>query len=476
MKTAVVGWLMLLVTLPGWAQIKVVLLRDTTRLNLSPTALERKYPPALARVAGQQGVFARRGQTFFDTVNARYKQFSQFIERNKRRLPVKGVAVETSEFINPDGTYEQVFCAFQNDTLTTEQETALILLMAEWYGQHPFPLKTKTGFYWRNYIQVGAIRQKRTVRRGAGIISTVAAAETTNRPDTVTTLALNQLDLTTVPEVVYRFPNLHELDLSKNDLHELPARLTADLPALKRLSLLYNHIPDDSVFVTPNKHLIALNLQGNRLTRVPPAVRQNRRLESLWLGNNDLKHLDVKAIRRLRRLNDLNLYNAGLTTLPKQIGRLKRLKVLDLYYNKFAQLPRQLGRMKRLEQLAIAYNDLKDLPLSVTKLRRLQILYVHHNRISQLPAELGRLRQLRVLDLGYNWFTVPPAVLASLPALEELDLSNNNVQELPPSLGGLRGLKKLYLRSNPMTRTDAKAGPYAPVIQQLEANQTEVFY
>ena len=81
-----------------------------------------------------------------------------------------------------------------------------------------------------------------------------------------------------------------------------------------------------------------------------------------------------------------------------------------------------------------------------------------------------------MLDLGYNWFTVPPAVLASLPALEELDLSNNNVQELPPSLGGLKGLKKLYLRSNPLTRTDAKAGPYAPVLNQLEANNTEVFY
>ena len=58
-------------------------------------------------------------------------------------------------------------------------------------------------------------------------------------------LAFNQLKLRSVPDVVYQFPNLEEIDLSKNDLHELPARLTADIPTLKRLSVLYNRIPND---------------------------------------------------------------------------------------------------------------------------------------------------------------------------------------------------------------------------------------
>lgn len=40
----------------------------------------------------------------------------------------------------------------------------------------------------------------------------------------------------------------------------------------------------------------------------------------------------------------------------------------------------------------------------------------------------------------------------------------------------LNEFEKLYLRSNPLTRDNAKAGPYAPIIRQLEANQTEVFY
>ena len=466
-----VGW-----ALPLWAQDRIVLLRDTTRLNLSLADLEKKYPPALAKVAGEQGVFARQGKLFLDTTHAMSQRFFRFVEQNKRRLPLLGVMVQTEEFVRPDGSYDRVFCEFSGKELTDQQEIQLLQFVAEWYGQHPFPLKTKTGFRWSSMMFLGSLPPSRTVRRGPGLISTLEAAQKTTRPDTVTKLAFNQLDLKNVPDIVYKFPNLEELDLSKNALNELPARLTADIPTLKRLSLLYNAIPTDSVFITPNKHLLALNLQGNKLTKVPRSIRHNRRLESLWLGNNNLTNLDVKTLRRLRWLSDLNLYSAGLTTLPKTIGRLKRITVLDLYYNKLRELPRQMGKMKGLEQLAVAYNDLSQLPPSLAKLRRLQVLYAHHNRISQLPDEFAKLENLRILDIGYNWFTVTPAVLPLLSALEELDLNNNNLQELSPSLSRLKGLKKLYLRSNPLTREDAKAGPYAPIIQQLEANKTEVFY
>ncbi len=476
MKKALLLTLLILIGLPGWSQDRIVLLRDTTRLGISLAALEKSCPPALARKPGEKGLFARQGKLFTDSLNGVYQRFFQYIETNKRRLPVTGLMMQTQEFIRPDGTYDRVLCEFSGRELTDQQETQLLQLVAEWYGQHPFPLKTQTGFRWQNFMQLGSVPQKRTVRRGPGIISTLEAAQQTTQPDTVTMLAFSQLDLRNVPEVVYRFLKLAELDLSRNALNELPARLTADIPSLKRLSLLQNAIPDDSVFITPNKHLLALNLQGNKLTRIPPSIRHNRRLESLWMGNNKLADLDTKTLRRLRRLNDLNLYSAGLTTLPRSIKRLKHVKVLDLYYNKFKELPRQIGKMKRLEQLAVSHNDLSSLPASLAKLRRLQTLYAHHNRISQLPADFAKLKQLRVLNIGYNWFSVAPAVLASLPALEELDMNNNNLQELPTSLGTIKGLKKLYLRSNPLTREDAKAGPYAPIIRQLEANQTEVFY
>ncbi|MBD2753880.1 leucine-rich repeat domain-containing protein [Spirosoma validum] len=472
-----------LITISSLGQGRIVLLRDTTRLNLSLAELEKKYPPALNRVTAnagitteQKGAMGSNAKPFFDTLNKRQQRFFTYVEQNKRRLPVLGVMISTYEFIRPDGTYDWVFCEFSGKDITDEQEGQLLQFAAEWYGQHPFPIQTQTGFKWVGMSILGVVPQKRTVRRGPGIISTIEAAQKTTRPDTVTMLAFNQLELRNIPEIVYRFPKLEELDLSKNKLNELPARLTSDISTLKKLSLLYNAIPDDSVFFTRNNHLRSLNLQGNRLTRIPASVRLNRQLESLWMGNNELKGLDIKPLRPLRRLNDLNLYNTGLTQLPKAIGKLKHVKVLDLYYNKFTELPRQLGRMKRLEQLAIAHNNINELPTSLSKLRQLQVLFAHHNRLSQLPAELGRLKKLRVLDLGYNWYTTAPGVLSSLSSLEEVGLNNNQLQEFPSVLLSIKNLKKVYMGSNPLFGREAMNSPYASQIKQLEANNTQVTY
>ena len=451
--------------LPGWAQVKVILLRDTARYQINRSDLDKRYASLFnAKPQGAQAAMQTRG-----------KQMGQFM-KSRSDIPQRGFSLFVHEYYQPDGKAQYVLVETDRPHPDSVLAKAMQVL-TDFYSTNPYPIGGGIPFRIMSAITYGkTFLPPRTVRRGPGIISTIEAANSTSRPDTVKMLAFNQLDLKNVPEIVYRFPNLEELDLSKNELSVLPARLTADIPTLKRLSLLGNAIPNDSVFINPNKHLLALNLQSNKLTRVPPSVRHNRRLESLWLGNNDLTGLDIKTLRRLRWLSDLNLYNAGLTTLPKTIGRLKRVKVLDLYYNKLKELPSKLGRMKQLEQLAVAYNDLSQLPGSLAKLRKLQTLYAHHNRISQLPSEFAKLSQLRVLDLGYNWFSVAPTVVLSLPALEELDLNNNNLQELPHSLGTLKSLKKLYLRSNPLTHGDATAGPYAPIIRQLEANKTEVFY
>ena len=468
MKKPLLLLLFVLVALPGWAQVKVILLRDTARYQISRQGLDKKY-------VSLTELFRAKPQGAQAAMQTRWKQLGTFM-KSQTNVPQRGFSLVVYEYYQPDGTAQYILI----DTDRPHPDSVLANVtqaLTAFYSSTPYPVSGSVPFRITSVIMYGkTYLPPRTVRRGPGIISTLEDAHQTTRPDTVKMLAFNQLDLKNVPDIVYQFPNLEELDLSKNALNELPARLTADIPTLKRLSLLGNVIPNESVFITPNKHLLSLNLQSNKLTRVPPSIRHNRRLESLWLGNNDLTSLDTKTLRRLRRLTDLNLYNAGLTTLPKTIGRLKRVKVLDLYYNKITELPRQMGKMKRLEQLAVAYNDLKVLPVSLAKLRRLQKLYAHHNRISQLPDSFAKLKNLQTLDIGYNWFTVVPPVLASLPALEELDLNNNNLQEFPTVLSAIKKLKKVYLGSNPLFDKEAMDGPHAQRIRQLEANKTEVFY
>ncbi|MBC3784533.1 leucine-rich repeat domain-containing protein [Spirosoma utsteinense] len=353
MKLFIIFLLVALFSLSGWAQVKVILLKDTATYQLSQSGLDTRF-------AAITNLFRAKPAGLGNAMRAHGQQFDTFMKK-RADVPQRGFNVIVYEYYQPSGNAEFVLI----DTDRPQPDSVLkqmVRVLTDFYAATPYPASGPVPFRSMLGFMFGrTVVAPRTIRRGAGIVSTLEAAQSTNRPDTVKMLAFNQLDLLDVPDIVYRFPNLEELDLSKNRLHTLPARLTADIPTLKRLSLLGNTIPDDSVFITRNTHLRALNLQSNQFTRVPPAIHRNRRLESLWLGNNKLAALDMKTLRRLHKLNDLNLYNAGLTAVPASIGRLRHVTVLDLYYNKLRELPRRIGRMKRLEQLAIAHNELTQL-------------------------------------------------------------------------------------------------------------------
>ncbi len=461
------SYLLLLLIFTGlcpnsFSQTKVIDIADTTRYGLRVSELYKTYPEIRQLFSKQP----KEGQAL--TVQS-LKQFQAF--QKQHDLSGFKVGFQLTEFFEPTGEATYALVEWFGVTPDSTKQ-AVFSLLADYYRTKRLNVTANIRFR-TSVIYAGKFIEKRTVRSKPGSISTLEAAQKTTRPDTVKILYFNQLDLKSVPEIVYRFPNLTELDLSKNNLKTLPARLTKDLPKLERLSFLYNALTNDSVLFVPNKHLKALNIQGNQLTRLPVSVRQNRRLESLWLGNNHLKTADFRG---LRRLTDLNIYNAELTACPLTVAKLRRLKVLDLYYNNLTELPARLSRLRRLEQLAVSHNKLKQLPEQLSKLRRLQVLYAHHNEIGTLPARFERFRSLRLLDLGYNFFSTTPPVLDRLYTLEELDLNNNNLQELSPGLLNLSNLKKLYLRNNPITTGQGRMGSFTQTIQQMEARKTEVFH
>ena len=466
-------FIVLFASLSTQAQTTVLLHSDTAKYNISPAQLATKY---VSLNALMQGMTADQ-RTALYSVRADFDKLRYASIEKQGPMPAYGFYYQVEEFVGATGKADWVIIkpmGIAPDKLVQELLTRLTVF----YRETTFPVAVSKAFYTSFFTSYGRpmTTEKRQVRSGDSTISTLAAARATTRPDTVKYLHFNQLGLTNVPEEVYRFPNLEELDLSKNGLTQLPARITAAIPGLRRLSVLYNMIGDDSVFIAKKSGLTALTLQGNKLTRIPASVRNCKNLESLWMGNSKLTELNIKPLRGLKKLNDLNLYNAGLTQLPKQIRRLKHITVLDLYYNQLTELPRQLGRMKRLEQLAVSNNKLTALPPQMARLKRLGTLFAHHNKLSQLPDSFAKLTSLHTLDVGYNQFSNVPDVLLGMGTLESVDLSNNNLQTLPTTLIGLKNLKKFYIRSNPLTETDAKSGPYAQLIEALETNKTEVFY
>jgi Leucine-rich repeat (LRR) protein len=306
------------------------------------------------------------------------------------------------------------------------------------------------------------------------VVNGMQEALTTMDTLKVKSLTLGKSLLTAVPEVIYRFPNLEQLFLVDNDIETVSLDM-ARLPKLRHLDLSQNLLRDGSITISKNKSLKLLNVQKNLIRDIPRAAVNCKRLETLWLGNNQLSGLTNASFSRLKSVKDLNFYKGNVAFLPKGIRKMRNLEVLDLYYNKLEILPKSITKLKHLTHFAVSHNQITALPMRIDKLKRVHTLYAHHNHLSKLPERITRMKELRIVDLGYNWLTTFPSELVAFTNLQELDLSANNFPDFPMQLLQIRKLDKLHLRGNPFLGQDAER-KYSDQLSQLKKKNIEVFY
>ena len=109
-------------------------------------------------------------------------------------------------------------------------------------------------------------------------------------------------------EILSTIKSLTSLNLSSNDLQELPANIST-------LSTLEN--------------LTSLNLSNNKLKELPDNISILKNLTSLDLSKNDLVNLP-EDISTMSKLQILNLSENKLTSLPIQLDTLPNLVILYL--------------------------------------------------------------------------------------------------------------------------------------------------
>jgi Leucine-rich repeat (LRR) protein len=449
--------LLCILSLVGLAQPKVVFKNEVPDGEFMQ--LLNKFPQS----ATQEGV---------KEVSTRIGLTLETVIPNK---PNPGIVLLMHIFVSQEGSVEKLIVDLANtkgynlDSLGKEITNALTKGITGWtLGKRPaskFSISI-TRFY-------GKMPVRREVRTSDSSAIDLKMALSVVDSAKIIRLYLNQLELTSVPDVIYRFPNLQELYLGGNELQSVSIEM-ARLPKLKQLDLHGNQLTNTSLTITPNKTLEILKLNENKLTDIPSSVAKCKNLQMLWLGGNSLSELGNSSFRQLKRVTDLNFYKSEIVRLPGGIKKMKRLMVLDLYYNKLTTLPKSVVRLRNLTQLAVSHNELTALPRKIYKLRNLHTLYAHHNRLSKLPENMGRLREMRILDLGYNWYTDFPNEITSFEKLEELDLSSNNFLEFPAGLLEIKHLDKLYLRGNPFVKS--LAGSENGQLEQLRKNSVEVFH
>jgi len=132
-------------------------------------------------------------------------------------------------------------------------------------------------------------------------------------PDSVFRLDLSKSKLTAVPETIYQFTNLRELNLSQNKLKSLP---------------------DNFYF----PHLTVLNLEKNDLDTFSTCLCKNTNLRNLFLGKNDIRYLP-ECIGDLQQLVTLDIWFNPIQDLPMALTTMRNLRAMDLrgitYSNEF---------------------------------------------------------------------------------------------------------------------------------------------
>lgn len=387
-----------------------------------------------------------------------------------------GIGVFVQVLINDRGSVDYlIFDAEQSkgynrDSLNQLLKTAFEKDLTKWQ----MASKPEKPFQFMTFRFFGKRIVHREVRQADSSVTTIKDAQAFVDTLKIKRVFFNQLELTAMPDVVYRFPNTEELYLSGNNLEKLVIDF-ARLPRLKQLHLQNNKLTGEGLVLSKNKTLEVLNLRENKLTDIPAAARNCKKVSSLWLGGNQLKSLSNRSFRKLKQVKDLNFYKSELVVLPRGIRKMKNLEVLDLYYNRFESLPNSLTRLKKLTHLAISHNQLKTLPAKMNRLKNVHTFYAHHNRLSVLPESVAKMRKVNILDLGFNWFTNFPAEVASLQDLKELDISSNNFPDFPAKLLDIKKLDKVYLQGNPFVGKDMDI-KYEHQLGVLKGKNVEVFY
>lgn len=226
-------------------------------------------------------------------------------------------------------------------------------------------------------------------------------------------LDLSQNELTEVPDGVFgMLSKLKNLDLSSNHITHISKGSFSGLVQLERLYLHSNRIQSIHKEAFESlEMLLELKLQGNQLTSLPSL--HFPRLLLLDLSNNNIPILGPSDLQT-PHLEALKVSYLGLTSLDEDlIASLGNLHYLDISMNQLVEVPQALKQdtLKGLIKLSLAGNPLGELRLE----------------------DFEKLTGLQELDLsGLNLQGFPQGFLQTFPKLMDLTAAENPFNCLCP--------------------------------------------
>ncbi|XP_043260675.1 chaoptin [Colletes gigas] len=265
--------------------------------------------------------------------------------------------------------------------------------------------------------------------------------------------------------------NLTRLDLSFNNISQLPVDTFYNTPDLRSLDLQSNFIAalEPGTFFGLSR-LETLNLQDNKIESLrKQSFHGLSLLQQLDLSGNLLNQLPTEQFRNLKNLRILNLSDNKIRSLPRDVFEGTKLEILDLSRNKFTVVPSPsfLEVGYTLRDLDMADNFVDHLDSTAFPTSQLVSLNLAHNRLTILPdnsfVSLGKLLRLNmsqnILQTNFK------ELFHYLPGLRQLYLTNCSFRDIP--LLPLTNLNVLDLSFNYIDSTPDKQFQYLKNLKVL---------
>nr|XP_034840085.1 leucine-rich repeat and calponin homology domain-containing protein isoform X3 [Maniola hyperantus] len=195
-------------------------------------------------------------------------------------------------------------------------------------------------------------------------------------------------------------------DLSKNRFSEVPDEVTTYI-YLEKLLLSQNIIRSVPDGVGGLQSLTYLDLSSNQLTELPREVCLMP-LQVLLVPDNVLTSLP-KEIGKMTTLAELDASNNRLTQVPMTLGDCTGLRCLDLSNNQLGLLPLQITYL-RLEHLDVSCNCISSLPLELRNMSTIITLNLDNNPLVSPPTTIcmrGRVHIFKYLENMANKDSLP---------------------------------------------------------------------